>query len=294
MKNQSILIVGADGMIGRSLVAAFQYEGHSVWGSTRNKINATEQKVFLDLAEIGDTCPLPLPLTMIGTVVLCAAITSIERCRADPAATRRINVENTVALAKRFVDSGVFTVFLSSNAVFDGQTAFAKPTDRTNPQTEYGRQKAEAEEKLLSLGNQVSVVRFSKVIPLDMPLLRGWASNLIADKTIHPFSDRVMAPISITFAVDVLSRVLTHQISGITQASASHDISYEYAAKYIAKKLAADTKLIDPIACVSDGIPSVPIHTTLDSARLKELGLEAPLPTHALDQLNLRTVKIGY
>jgi dTDP-4-dehydrorhamnose reductase len=283
--DQSILVVGADGMIGRRLVAALEHEGKSVWGSTRKQTQVTERKVFLDLAET--VCEYPLPLAKIGTAILCAACTSIERCRLESTATRRINVENTVALSKRLVDEGIFVIFLSSNTVFDGQTAFPKATDRTNPQTEYGRQKAEAEEQLLSLGDRVAVVRFSKIIPPNMPLLTGWASDLSAGKIIRPFSDSVMAPVSVTFAVELLSRVLTHQLSGITQASASNDMSYEHAAKYIAAKLAADIRLIEPISHMQVGISVFPKHTTLDTARLSELGLEAPLPTHALDQLNL-------
>jgi dTDP-4-dehydrorhamnose reductase len=284
---KTILIVGADGMIGKSLFVTFQQEGKSVLGSTRNKVNAGEQKFYLDLDESEDPCLLSLPMTMINTVIFCAAITSIKRCHLEPVSTRRINVVNTVSLAKKFIDAGIFTVFLSSNLVFDGRTAYAKPNDQKNPQTEYGRQKAETEEILLSLGQKVSVVRFSKVFSRDTPLLKGWASDMIAGKTIHPLSDGFMAPISDTFAIDVLKRVITHQISGITQASARDDISYEYAARYIAEKLSIDTKLIEPITSDSFGIQDLPKHTTLNSSRLYDLGLDIPLPTQALDQLNL-------
>jgi hypothetical protein len=108
---------------------------------------------------------------------------------------------------------------------------------------------------------------------------------MIAGKTIHPFSNGVMAPISDTFAIDVLKKVISHQISGITQASASDDISYEYAARYIAEKLASDAMLIEPIEYLSDGIQDFPSNTTLNSSRLNDLGLNVPLPTDALDQL---------
>jgi dTDP-4-dehydrorhamnose reductase len=287
--DQSILVVGADGMIGRHLFAALVHKGRRVWGSTRKKNQVTERQIFLDIAEnTFESSSLP---NKIGTAILCAAETSMERCRLDATATRQINVDNTVALAKRLVDEGTFVIFLSSNTVFDGQVAFPKVTDRTNPQTEYGRQKADVEERLLSLGGQVAVVRFSKIIQPGMPMLTSWASDLAAKKVIHPFSDSVMAPLTVAFAVELISRVLSHRRSGITQASATNDMSYEHAAKYIATKLGADTELIEPISYLQAGIDFSPKHTTLDVGTLLELGLEAPLAVHALDQLNMPVMR---
>lgn len=284
-EGQSILVVGADGMIGRSLVATLEHEGKSVFGSTRKQTRITESRVFIDLAEAGRR-PL-LPRAKITDAVLCAASTSMERCRLEPIATREINVKNTVALAKLLVAEGVNVVFLSSNTVFDGQTPFPKATDRTSPQTEYGRQKAEAEQQLLSLGEQVAVVRFSKVISPSMPLLTGWASDLRAGKVVHPFKDSVMAPVSVAFAVELVVRVLEHRLTGIIQASASNDISYEQAAKYLAAKLGAESRLIESISYLQMGLPVFPKNTTLDASRLKELRLEAPPAANALDQLKL-------
>jgi len=282
---RSVLVVGADGMLARGLVTALERDGKCVWASTRRRTRVGDREVFLDLAD--PACEPQLPLNSIETAVLCAAATSTEHCRLEPAATRQINVAGTIALATRLVDAGIFVIFLSSNTVFDGQTAFPKATDRTNPQTEYGRQKAQAEEQLLRLGERISVVRLSKVIPPDMPLIRGWVSDLRAGKVIHPFSDSVMAPVSSAFAVELLIRVLSRQLAGITQASASDDMTYESAARYVAAKLAANVRLIEPVSYTQRGISFVPKHTTLDASRLVEVELEAPPPTHALDQLNL-------
>lgn len=281
----SILIVGADGMMGRQLVTVFEDSGKSVYASTRRKAQVNDRKFFLDLAE--DSTDYAFPFSKIGSAILCAASTSMENCRVAPAATRRVNVENTVVLAKRLVDEGVFTVFLSSNTVFDGKVPFAKATDPTNPQTEYGHQKADAEEKLLSLGESVAVVRFSKIIPPDMPLLTSWVNDLRAGKPIHPFADRVMAPVSLTFAVELLDRVLAFQLTGITQASANTDISYELAARHIASRMSADIKLIESVSSTQLGTAAAPIHTTMGVSRLASLGIEAPAPTVALDQFTL-------
>jgi dTDP-4-dehydrorhamnose reductase len=270
-------------MLGSRLATAFERQGKSVWGSTRNHTKLGGKRVFLDLAgDAGDFVP---PFSGAGTAILCAAHTSIEQCQLEPLATRRINVENTLALARRLLDAGLFVVFLSSNAVFDGRTAFRRSGDKPNPQHEYGRQKAEAEAYLLDFGESTAVIRFSKVIAPDMPLLSGWVRSLRAGEPIHPFLDAVMAPVSASFATELILLVATEKRAGVIQASASKDISYAGAAAYLATRIAVDTSLVKPVSCANAGMPAFPDHTTLDTTALRQLGLEAPSPTHALDQL---------
>ena len=278
----SVLIVGADSAIGRRLVAAFEASGKSVWQTTRKRETVSERRLFLDLSK--DVSQWPLPSVNIRMVILCAAITSIEQCRVDTKTSRQVNVLNIVTLAKRFVNMGAFVIFLSTNAVFDGDTPFANPGDPVNPQTEYGRQKAEAEEQLQNYKDRVAIVRFSKVITPDIPLFNGWVRDLKARKQIHPFLDMVMAPISLEFAVEVLLQVSKRQLSGITQASAAEDITYTYAAQYISKKLGVDKTLIKPISFREIGITFSPLHTTLDSTRLAAFGLNPPKPINIFAQ----------
>jgi dTDP-4-dehydrorhamnose reductase len=182
----------------------------------------------------------------------------------------------TIVLAKRLVEARVFVVFLSTNLVFDGETPFAKPTDPLNPQTEYGRQKAEAEAQFLTWGEQTAIVRFSKVLSPDMPLFLGWIRDLKAGKVIHPFSDMVMAPVSFAFAIKVLLQVTEKRLPGIFHVSANQDVSYALAAQHIARKMSVEMELVQPMSYRESGLTFAPPNTTLDSNRLVELGLRVP------------------
>jgi dTDP-4-dehydrorhamnose reductase len=277
-KNDSVLIVGADGTIGRSLAAAFEAAGKTVWQTTRHRDWVGGQRIFLDLSQ--DVAHWPLPPAPISTAIFCAAVTSLESCRLDPESSRRVNVVGTIALAKRLVEAGTFVVFLSTNLVFDGETPFVKPTDPVNPRTEYGRQKAEAEAQLLAWEEQIAIVRFSKILSPDMPLFQGWIRDLKAGKVIHPFSDMVMAPVSLAFAVKVLLEDTERQVQGIFHVSAKQDVSYAATAHYIARKLGVEIKLVQPISYREAGLTFAPSNTSLDSSRLVDLGLRAP---HARD-----------
>ena len=218
--DKSILVVGADGVIGQRLLSVFEKQGRHVFGSSRRKIQSENKRFFIDLAENGSQ--YTLPAGEISAAFLCASITSMEFCQLHPKWTRNINIHNTVNLAKQLLDRGSQIIFLSSNTVFDGKTEFARETDLVNPQTEYGLQKAEAEQKLLSLDKRVSVVRFSKIISPDMPMLNQWIRDLLSGRVIYPFSDKVMAPLSISFVLELLMLIHDKCVTGIIPVSYTH------------------------------------------------------------------------
>ena len=109
----TVLIVGADGMIGRTLADRFAAAGRNV---VRTTLLPTAGAVTLDLArEAAAWTPPPAAVAF-----LCGAITSQEQCRSRRAESRAVNVEGTVALAERLVRQGTHVVFPSTNLVLDG------------------------------------------------------------------------------------------------------------------------------------------------------------------------------
>ena len=278
------LVVGADGLIGQALADHLMRAGETVVETTRRLGTISEKSLFLDLVEdVSDW----RPPCEVSVAYLCAAVTSLERCRREPLQSARVNVHHTVALAKTLVASGTFVIFPSTNLVYDGSIPFRKAEDAVCPVTEYGRQKVEAERQLLALGETVatlsrglvSVVRFTKVLGPNMPLFKGWIQALQDGETIYPFSDMVMAPVPLSFAVDVLHRVGEARLPGIVQVSGEKDVTYEQVARHIAQCIGASPDLVQPMRSEEAGlqIESIPSHTTLDTTRLRvELGMEPP------------------
>jgi len=115
------------------------------------------------------------------------------------------------------------------------------------------------------------VVRLTKVLNPRMPLIRGWIKSLQNGKIIQPFSDMVMAPLSLSFAVDVLKRVAVMRLSRITQVSAKEDVSYAQVARYLAQRLGVSIDLVQPISWRECDLSTeaMPVFTTIDTARLK-------------------------
>lgn len=275
-EKETILVVGSDSFLGGALVKHLKVSGRNVVGTTRRRERVDHQHIYLDLMEDMEKWFMPFP---VDVAFLCAGITRLADCRLDPLTSRCINVEGVSKIAKNFISRGVFVVYLSTDKVFDGSKFRMDPNEAYSFRTEYGRQKAEAETELRSLGESVSIVRLTKVLTSEAPLLISWAKALEKGEKIYPFDDLLMSPVLLSDVVSVLDRIVERRLSGIFQFSSSDEISYAEAAYVGAKILKADEALIQPVKAAQSGRYDDPVavHSALDTNRLrKELGVELP------------------
>ncbi|MBB3998002.1 NAD-dependent epimerase/dehydratase family protein [Aureimonas pseudogalii] len=138
-----ILVSGAAGFVGRTLVPTLQARGHEVVPLRRG-----EGGVPADLAEIGAWTGWP---TGIDAVVHLAALNPQrgERAADDDAALMRANGAGTKALAARAAREGVGCfVFASTNLVHAPSTAPVDEDARLAPQNAYAASKRAGEEGL--------------------------------------------------------------------------------------------------------------------------------------------------
>lgn len=277
-------MLGRDGLLGAGLAASLTAHGQEVLGTSRRTGALPPGTQTLDLS--GDLTGWTPPQDL-DTAFLCAAVTSLARCRQDPAQTFRVNVDNTLRAAERLLRTGAFVVFPSSNLVFDGERPLRRAEETPCPRTEYGRQKAEAEKRLLALGPGVAVVRLTKVLAPAPALLAGWREALLSGRPVEPFRDMVFSPVSLSFAVRALRAVAEAREGGIWQVSASADLSYAQAAGRLCRLLGAEPSLLRPVSWrqAAPDLEHVPAHTSLDASRLAGLGLPAPSPETSLDEV---------
>jgi len=280
------LVIGADGLLGSSLVSNLKSHNEQFMGSTRRKDTCSQSRMHLDLAAPWDDTWNP-PRD-VSVVYLCAAVTSLEKCRLDPKSSARINVENTVNIAKKCTENDIFFVFPSTNLVFDGAVPFRKPDEVRSPMTEYGHQKADAEKNLLKLGKNVAIVRFTKIISPGMQLVNTWCENLRSSRIICPFSNYVMSPVPDILACEIMYHIGQKRIHGIHHVSGPMDITYADAAYHVAKRLHAKKTLIRPSTLEDSGIiiEHNPVYSTLDSTETeKKIGIQIPEASSSLDMV---------
>ena len=278
------LIIGADGALGSALKEYLISRKETVIESTRRRNTCTSSRIFLDLSvDVDDAWTPP---SGVSVAYFCAAVTSLERCYTNPVESAQVNVHNTVKLARKCMENGVFVIYPSTNLVFDGTIPFRKTHENVSPRTEYGRQKAEAEKRLLSLGNDIAVVRFTKIIDPRLPLITHWLESLRSNSVIHPFLDYVMAPVPSSLAVECLYRIAKDRMRGIHHVSGPQDISYAEVAYHIARRLNAELNLVLPNKIGDSGVflEHNPTHTTLNSTETeKKLAIKIPDALSSID-----------
>ncbi len=165
----AVLLTGASGFVGRSLLDRLRRDGYDVRVAARGRRtldDGTPVDVDADLGEAFDWRPA---LAACGTVVHSGGRAHVTReTAANPLVEfRRVNVEGTMRLARHAVEAGVRRfVYLSSIKVNGESTAPGRPfrsDDPADPRGPYGLSKYEAETGLRELGKttgmEVVVIR---------------------------------------------------------------------------------------------------------------------------------------
>jgi len=215
------LVIGADGLMGSALLDMLKSHGVQVVGTSRRTGSALMR---FDLA----TDPMQWVLPPCDIALLCAATTCMADCEANPIATACINVDAQLALAEHIWDRGGFVVFLSSNSIFDGASEIPSIATPPAPTHAYGRQKVTAEAVLreTAAGRGLTIIRTTKILAKQTPLLRGWYATLATGGIIVPHSRRWMAPLHSGMATTSILNIAAAMTSGTWHLSAHEDISY--------------------------------------------------------------------
>lgn len=260
-RTPSVLIVGGDSFVGGELARRLSAAGWRVWRTSR-RTAAVPDVVRFDLAGT------PPELPKVDGAVICAARARLGDCDADPAGSRRINVDGAARIAAALAQRGAYPLFLSTDKVFDGLVPQRRRDDATCPRTEYGRQKADAEKAVRAAGG--AVLRLCKVVSPELPLIAGWLRALREGRPITPFTDMCLAPVPLAHACALIERLLAARADGVFHCTGAEDRSYAALARALAAEVGADPGLIQAVPCDPAAHPPAarPPHSTL------EMGLE--------------------
>jgi len=263
------LIIGSDGEIGRALAAGFRAAGMPVLCTTRRTISAPGW-IHLDLANIPAGWAPPA-----GTQAACitAAVARLAACEADPDGAARVNVGGTIALAERLTALGIYTLFLSTNQVFDGTVPNVPADAPLCPVSIYGQQKARTETALRAMmarGAPVGILRLSKVVSPNMQLFTSWRDSLMDGMSVRAFADMTFAPVPAAVVTAAIAAMMHAKAAMVGQLTGPRDITYLEAARHIALRHVTDPALV--LACSAQALGlaagSIPKHTTLNSGFL--------------------------
>ncbi|OAT05077.1 dTDP-4-dehydrorhamnose reductase [Blastomyces gilchristii SLH14081] len=176
---QTALITGATGLLGRQVLNAFQRDSANwkVFGQGFSRASGTADSgveiVKADLLDEGNIVAL-LEQTKPNVVVHCAANRFPDKCDQNPAAARKINVAATQSLAQATSSRSILLIYISTDYVFPGRPGEAPyaTSAQTDPPNIYGETKRDGEVAVLE---QTRESRLGVV--LRVPVLYGPAQQ---------------------------------------------------------------------------------------------------------------------
>jgi len=172
-----ILITGSSGFIGRHLADALSTNQHEIVSTYRHSAHhadLSENKNCFSIGDINAHTQWQPALTDVEVVIhLAARVHVMQETHADPlTAFREVNTQGTINLAKQAVAAGVKRFIYLSSIKVNGEKTTTIPfhaDDSANPLDPYAISKFEAEQKLLTLGQETGL----EIVIIRPPLVYG-------------------------------------------------------------------------------------------------------------------------
>ena len=149
-----ILVTGAGGQVGRSLVEAGAAAGHEIIAKDRAGLDLTD----------ADALRAAIDPAAINGMINAAAYTAVDAAEDDAATAAAINADAPRIIAEACAAAGLPLVHYSTDYVFDGTgTRPYVETDPAAPLGVYGRTKREGEAAILASGANAAILRLAWV-----------------------------------------------------------------------------------------------------------------------------------
>ena len=261
-----MIVTGAEGQVGRLLVAQAPRHGYQVRALTRRNLDITDPAAARRHIGEGDL------------VINCAAFTNVDAAESEPATAQAVNAVGPRNLARACAAVGARLVHISTDYVFSGE--LRRPyeiSDACGPLSVYGRSKLDGELAVHAELPEAQVVRTSWVYTGGagndfVAVMRRLAAT---DRQIDVVADQTGSP---TYAEDLVGALLHIAAGGITApilhaANAGAASRFEQA-QAVFSLLGEDPQRVRPVDTGAFPRPaSRPVYSALSIAESVQAGL---------------------
>jgi len=270
----NVTIFGASGLLGNALMR--EWSGDRIVGLSLPEVDVRNASQMRRAAK--QTHP--------EWIVLAAAYTDVDGCESNQELAFSVNRDGALNVAEAAKQVGARLLFLSSDYVFDGRkTSPYEIGDARNPQSVYGRSKAEAEVRLLEMLPQCCILRTAWLFGMGGKCFPDTILKLAAARsTLDVVDDQRGCP---TYSVDLARAIIQlcrTGASGIVHVTNSGDCSWFEFAREIVRStgLAAEVR---PVSSQQMARPAPrPAYSVLSAASLQPYGITMPSWQDALQR----------
>lgn len=261
-----VLIIGGTGLLGKALVR--EWKGDEVVSLGTKDLDIRDAARVKEV--IGKHCP--------DSIVLAAAYTDVDGCESNPEKAFSVNRDGAVNVADAARITAAKLLFLSSDYVFDGKKAVPyEVNDTRNPQSVYGRSKAEAEVRLLGKLPGVCIARTSWLFGVGGKCFPDTILKLAATRSsLDVVDDQRGCP---TYSVDLARSVIglcRKGAQGIVHVTNAGNCSWFEFAREIVHEAGLATE-VRPVSSQQMARPAPrPAYSVLSATSLQRYGIEMP------------------
>ena len=260
------MILGASGLLGKALMR--ECSGDDVVGLSSRDVDIRDSSSVRQVVES----------MRPDWIVLAAAYTDVDGCESRQELAFAVNRDGPVNVAQAAKRTGAKLLFLSSDYVFDGKNNSPYETgDTRNPQSVYGRTKAEAEVRLLEILPDCCIARTSWLFGTGGKCFPDTILKLAASRpTLDVVNDQRGCP---TYTVDLARAIVElcrKGAGGIVHLTNAGNCSWFEFAERIVQSANLNTE-VRPANTLQMARPAPrPAYSVLSAASLRQWGVALP------------------
>lgn len=273
---KKILIIGGSGFVSTNLIKYLpdNWEIFATYNS--NVIKNKKIKSFeIDFLETPEKIIPIIQNIKPDYVVDTMSFPSVDFCEENHSIAYKLHIDATKIISKISSKTNSKLLFLSTDAVFEGQlNKNYLETDTPKPVNYYGFTKLKAEEIVLSASKNNVVLRTAVIYGIGtQSRFTNWIlSYLREQRPVDPFIDQFNTPTLVDDLSQAIIKILKNNVSGLFHATGPTCINRYDFAIMLAKEFNLDSTLVKPVTSYQkkQSAPR-PISTCLDSSKLEEI-----------------------
>jgi dTDP-4-dehydrorhamnose reductase len=278
-----ILVTGASGLLGASLIAVAREQGREVVGLCyRHAVRLPGGSLIaVDLTQESETRKI-FENIKPTIVIHCAAETNVDFCQENPETAYAINVVTSRMVADITAQAGTRMLYISTDSVFDGARGWYSETDQPAPVNVYARTKLQGEQEVLARNAFATVARINlygwNVQPNKKSLAEWILDELLLGNVVPGFTDVVFSPILASDLAALLLAIVDRNLTGLYHVAGSEPVSkYEFARR-VALMFGFDPARVVPARLAESRLKAPrPRDTSLNTQKISA-ALGSPMP----------------